>query len=190
MNDIGFSAARLSQTAKPLVTGADYINSLRGRSLKVFFMGERIHDIVEHPVIRPSINAIARTYDLAVENPALASARSSLSGTQVNRFLHVTESVEDVVAQNKMQRALGQQTGTCFQRCVGMDATNSLYSVSFEVDRKHGTDYHARFKAFIKKMQAHNYVIGGAMTDPKGDRGKGPAEQSDPDLFVRVIERR
>ena len=190
MNDIGFSTARLSQTAKPLVTGADYINSLRGRDLKVFFMGERIQDIVDHPVIRPSINAIARTYDLAVENPALASARSSLSGTLVNRFLHVTESVEDVVAQNKMQRALGQQTGTCFQRCVGMDATNSLYSVSYEVDRKHGTDYHARFKAFIKKMQAHNYVIGGAMTDPKGDRGKGPADQSDPDMFVRVVERR
>ena len=28
------------------------------------------------------------------------------------------------------------------------------------------------------------------MTDPKGDRGKAPADQSDPDLFVRVVERR
>jgi 4-hydroxybutyryl-CoA dehydratase/vinylacetyl-CoA-Delta-isomerase len=33
-------------------------------------------------------------------------------------------------------------------------------------------------------------VIGGAMTDPKGDRSKGPSDQSDPDLFVRVVRRR
>jgi hypothetical protein len=38
--------------------------------------------------------------------------------------------------------------------------------------------------------QEQNLVIGGAMTDPKGDRSKGPSEQEDPDVFVRVVERR
>ena len=38
-------------------------------------------------------------------------------------------------------------------------------------------------------MQTENFVIGGAMTDPKGDRSKGPAEQEDPDLFVRIVKR-
>jgi 4-hydroxybutyryl-CoA dehydratase/vinylacetyl-CoA-Delta-isomerase len=28
------------------------------------------------------------------------------------------------------------------------------------------------------------------MTDPKGDRSRGPSEQDDPDLFLRVVERR
>jgi 4-hydroxybutyryl-CoA dehydratase/vinylacetyl-CoA-Delta-isomerase len=145
---------------------------------------------VEHPVIRPSINAVARTYDLAVENPELATAWSSLSNRRVNRFLHVTESADDVVGQNRMQRRLGQLTGTCFQRCVGMDAINSLYSVTHEIDGAHGTGYHNRFRQFVIRMQEANCVIGGAMTDPKGDRGKGPSEQSDPDLFTRVVERR
>jgi 4-hydroxybutyryl-CoA dehydratase/vinylacetyl-CoA-Delta-isomerase len=89
-----------------------------------------------------------------------------------------------------MQRKLGQLTGTCFQRCVGMDAINSLYSVTFEIDRAQGTYYHQRFKDFLIRMQEANYVIGGAMTDPKGDRSKAPADQDDPDLFVRVVERR
>jgi 4-hydroxybutyryl-CoA dehydratase/vinylacetyl-CoA-Delta-isomerase len=168
------------------VTGADYIESLRARTLRVYFLGERVREPVEHPVIRPSINAVARTYDLAVENPDLATAWSTLSNRRVNRFLHVTESVDDVVAQNRMQRLLGQLTGTCFQRCVGMDAINSLYSVTYEMDPV----YHARFKSFLTRMQETNYVIGGAMTDPKGDRSKGPSDQSDPDLFVRVVERR
>jgi len=182
----GASSAR--QT--PIRTGADYIESLRGRDINVFLFGERVEEPVDHPMIRPSINAVAKTYDLAVENPALASAHSSIVGGPVNRFLQVTESVDDVVMQNRMQRKLGQLTGTCFQRCVGMDAINSLFSVTYEIDEKHGTPYHARFKAFLREMQEQNLVIGGAMTDVKGDRSKGPAEQEDPDLYVHVVERR
>ena len=33
-------------------TGEDYINSLRGRKLKVYLFGELIDDYVEHPIIR------------------------------------------------------------------------------------------------------------------------------------------
>lgn len=183
-----------STPIKTITTGAEYVDSLRNRGLEVYFLGERIAEPVDHPVIRPSVNAVARTYDLAVEQPDLASARSSLSGRRVNRFLHVTESAEDVVAQNRMQRRLGQDTGTCFQRCVGMDAINSLYSVTHEIDQSRGvaanTSYHERFKQFVIEMQMANYVVGGAMTDPKGDRSKGPADQADPDVFTRVVERR
>ena len=174
----------------PLRTGAEYIESLRGRNLKVYLFGELVKEPVDHPMIRPSINAIAATYDLAVENPELATAYSSISGKKVNRFLQITESVDDVVLQNKMQRKLGQLTGTCFQRCVGMDALNSLFSVTYEIDEKHNTDYHQRLKDFIKYVQDENLVIGGAMTDPKGDRSKGPAEQEDPDMFVHIVEKR
>jgi 4-hydroxybutyryl-CoA dehydratase/vinylacetyl-CoA-Delta-isomerase len=176
--------------ARPIVTGADYVESLRGRRLRVFLMGERVLEPVDHPIIRPSINALARTYDLALEDPALATAQSSLSGRRVNRFLHVTESVDDVVMQNRMQRRLGQLTGTCFQRCVGMDAFNALYAVTHDVDLARGTPYHARLREFLRYCQEQNLVVGGAMTDPKGDRSKAPADQDDPDLFVRVVERR
>ena len=100
-------------------------------------------------MIRPSINAVAETYDLAVREEELASAQSSITGLQVNRFLHIAESAQDLVLQNKMQRKLGQNTGTCFQRCVGMDAMNALHSTTFEIDEKHGTDYHKRFLSLI-----------------------------------------
>ena len=145
----------LAETAvKPISSGEEYIESLRGRGLKVYLFGELLDEPVDHPIIRPSINAVARTYDLANENPDLASAKSSICGKTVNRFLHVTENVEDVVMQNRLQRKLGQLTGTCFQRCVGMDATNALHSVTYEIDQKHGTPYHDRFKTFIGKMHS------------------------------------
>jgi 4-hydroxybutyryl-CoA dehydratase / vinylacetyl-CoA-Delta-isomerase len=173
----------------PIANGAEYIESLRGRNIKVYLFGELIGEPVDHPMIRPSINAVAETYDIANSEPEIATSRSSLTGLKVNRFLHVAESAEDLVNQNRMQRKLGQKTGTCFQRCVGMDAINSLYSTTFEIDGKYHTKYHERLVDFIKKIQTDNLVIGGAMTDVKGDRSLSPSQQADPDLFVHVIKR-
>ncbi len=169
--------------------GAEYIESLRGRNLKIYLFGELVKEPVDHPMIRPSINAVAETYDLAAQDPELAAPLSSLTGLQVNRFLHIVESAQDLVDQNRMQRKLGQLTGTCFQRCVGMDALNSLYSTTYEIDQKYGTDYHKRLVEFIKMLQQENLMIGGAMTDVKGDRGLSPSQQEDPDMFVHVTKR-
>jgi 4-hydroxybutyryl-CoA dehydratase/vinylacetyl-CoA-Delta-isomerase len=184
------NAGRPAQArATSIRTGAEYIDSLRARNLKVYLLGEIVPEPVDHPVIRPSINAVAETYDLAVRNPELGTAVSPYTGERINRFLHVARSGEDLVLQNKMQRRLGQLTGTCFQRCVGMDAINALHSVTFEIDQARHTPYHERFIAFVTAMQRQGCVIGGAMTDVKGDRGKAPHEQSDPDLFVHVSRR-
>ncbi|HEY3524766.1 MAG TPA: 4-hydroxyphenylacetate 3-hydroxylase N-terminal domain-containing protein, partial [Nitrososphaeraceae archaeon] len=157
--------------------------------MKVYLFGELIEEPVDHPMIRPSINAVAETYDIANNEPEIASSHSSLTGIKVNRFLHIAESAADLVNQNKMQRKLGQITGTCFQRCVGMDALNSLYSTTFEIDGKYKTGYHKRLVEFIKEIQTENSVIGGAMTDVKGDRSLSPSQQADPDLFVHITKK-
>ncbi len=122
------------QRGDPIRTGEDYVASLRGRDLTVYLFGEKVLEPVDHPMIRPSINAVAETFDLAATDPDLATAKSALTGERVNRFLHVTESVEDVVAQNKMQRRLGQITGTCFQRCVGNGCAQLAVLGHYDVD--------------------------------------------------------
>ena len=174
---------------KKIETSEDYINSLRGRKLNIYLFGEQVEEPVDHPMIRPSINAVAETYDLALRHPEMAAVTSPFTGERISRFLHVCTSAEELVLQNKMQRKLGQLTGTCFQRCVGMDALNALYSTTFEIDEKHHTDYHQRLKDFITMMHSYNYVIGGAMTDVKGDRSLAPHQQADPDMFVHITKR-
>ena len=93
--------------ATPIRTAEDYINSLRGRRMNVFFMGERVPEPVDHPVIRPSINAMAETYRLATEQPDLATVHSGISDRRINRFLHVPVSPGELVAKHEMQRELG-----------------------------------------------------------------------------------
>ena len=174
---------------RPIANADDYLASLRGRRMNVFFMGERVPEPADHPVIRPSINAMAETFRLASERPELGTVPSEIARQAINRFLHVPINPGDLVAKHEMQRELGRRTGTCFQRCVGLDAIGTCHSVTFDIDAKHGTKYHERFLKFLQRAQAANVVIGGAMTDPKGDRSKAPHQQSDPDLFLRVVRR-
>jgi len=174
---------------RPIANADDYLASLRGRRMNVFFMGERVPEPADHPVIRPSINAMAETFRLASERPELGTVPSEIARQAINRFLHVPINPGDLVAKHEMQRELGRRTGTCFQRCVGLDAIGTCHSVTFDIDAKHGTKYHERFLKFLRRAQTANVVIGGAMTDPKGDRSKAPHQQSDPDLFLRVVRR-
>lgn len=173
----------------PIATGEDYVQSLRSRDLTVYLFGERVAEPVDHPIIWPSINALKATYDLASDDPDLATAYSPLIDAPVNRFLHIVESPNDLVMKNRMQRRMGQITGTCFQRCAGLDTVSVLHSITYDIDRKHGTDYHRRYLDFLKLAQRNNVIIGAGMTDPKGDRGKRPSEQADPDLFMHVTKR-
>ena len=170
-------------------TGEDYVQSLRGRDLDVYLFGERLEEPVDHPIVRPSINALKMSYDLALAEPELATAHSELIDAPVNRFLHIVGSPQDLVMKNRMQRRMGQLTGTCFQRCAGLDTISVLHSITYDIDEKHGTEYHARYLRFMAEAQRRNIVIGAGMTDPKGDRSKRPHEQADPDLFMRVVKR-
>ena len=175
-----------------LMTGAQYIESLRKLGTQVYLFGEKEANWVDHPIIRPSINCVAITYDLAhdPEHEDLMTATSSLTGRKINRFSHLHMSQEDLIKKVKMQRLLGRKTASCFQRCVGMDAFNAVFSTTYECDQKYGTNYHENFKNFLVYVQDNDLTVDGAMTDPKGDRGKGQGQQADPDLFVRIVERR
>jgi len=173
-------------------TSKEYIESLQKLDLQVYLLGEKVDDPTSHPMIVPSQNSVAMTYELAQmpEYEDLMTATSNLTGEKINRFTHLHQSTDDLLKKVKMQRLLGQKTASCFQRCVGMDAANAVYSTTYECDKAHGTSYFENFKKYWERIQKEDLVVDGAMTDPKGDRGLSPSQQEDPDMYLRVVERR
>ncbi|MGI6204446.1 MAG: 4-hydroxyphenylacetate 3-hydroxylase family protein [Anaerovoracaceae bacterium] len=175
-----------------LMTGQEYVQSIRDMDMKIYMFGKKIEDPSRDPVLRPSLNSVKMTYDLAQdpEYRDLMTAHSPFIDGTVNRFMHIHESTDDLIRKVKMQRLCGEKTGACFQRCVGMDAFNAVYSTTYEIDEKYGTKYHENFLSFLKYAQEKDLTVDGAMTDPKGDRSLPPHKQEDPDLYLRVVERR
>lgn len=175
-----------------MMTGEEYIQSLKKLHPRIYAFGKKIEDVTEDPILRPSVNSVKMTYDLAElpEYEGLMTVTSSLTGKKINRFCHIHQSAEDLILKVKMQRLCGQKTGACFQRCVGMDAFNAVYNTAYEIDQAHGTHYFENFKNYLEYVQNEDLVVDGAMTDPKGDRGLAPSAQADEDLFLHVVERR
>ncbi len=175
-----------------MMTASQYEESLRKLNLVVYMFGKRIDDPVDHPIIRPSMNAVAKTYAMA-QHPECAdimTAVSHISGRRINRFTHIHQSRDDLIKKTKMGRLMGAHTGCCFQRCVGMDALNALSIVTYDMDQRHGSSYYQRFLKYLAFVQEHDLTCDGAMTDPKGDRSLPPHQQPDPDMYLHVVTER
>ena len=175
-----------------LRTREQYMADLAKKNPNLYFNGKKIDRL--DPMQLPAINVMGLTFD-AAHDPKLkdlCTATSHLTGETINRFNHIHQSAEDLHKKQDMTRALCNEVGQCIQRCMGIDAANALHAVSYEAgkspDRK--TDYHANWLKWLEYFQKNDLVASCAQTDQKGERLKRPGEQTDPDMYVRVVEER
>ncbi|MFA6220789.1 MAG: 4-hydroxyphenylacetate 3-hydroxylase N-terminal domain-containing protein [Desulfomonilaceae bacterium] len=173
-------------------TKEQYIDGLKKLNRNIYFKGEKIDR--DHEDLIPSINVIGSTFEAAqdpeIEN--LCTAVSHITGQKINRFCHVHQSNEDLHKKQDMTRALCRRVGYCVGRCMGVDALNSINAVSYEADRgnKGQTEYYKNFLKWLEYFQTNDLVGSCAQTDVKGERLKRPSKQTDPDAYLRVVERR
>jgi 4-hydroxybutyryl-CoA dehydratase/vinylacetyl-CoA-Delta-isomerase len=175
-----------------LLTGDNYLSSLRELGRHVYIQGEKIRNVPDHPIAGPPAMAIAETYFQAEQDKmkSLFTARSHLTGDTVNRFTHIQQSIEDLVSKILMLREMGRKTACCFQRCAGLDCMNTVFAITHDMDQTYGTEYHQRFKDFMKHIQASDLVTAACMTDTKGDRSLSPSQQEDKDQYLHIVEER
>jgi 4-hydroxybutyryl-CoA dehydratase/vinylacetyl-CoA-Delta-isomerase len=118
-------------------------------------------------------------------------AVSHITGHKINRTTHIHHSIDDLLKKQLMTRLICHRVGGCMQRCMGSDAMNALYSVSYDCDNTCGTDYHERLLKYIEYCQENDLVCNCAQTDVKGSRNKKYKRahmQPDPDQFLHVIQ--
>jgi len=175
-----------------LKTPQQYIDSVAKLKPRVFIAGERVENIVEHPNVRPVINTVAKTYELALNAmyEDFTPATSHLTGKKISRWTHIPRSIDDLWKRRQMNLVMAQQTGCCNYRGAGTEALQFLASVTYAMDRKLGTEYNSRFNNFLRYVQENDLTANFPQTDAKGDRTKRPLEQADPDAYLHVVEKR
>lgn len=171
-------------------TAEQYRKKLRSLRKNVYIDGKLLER--DDPLLIPGQNVIAETFNLTADPKyaELLTAKSHLSGKTINRFTHIHQSVDDLMKKQEMTRLLCQYVGGCIQRCMGTDVMNALSVVTRDCDLVMGTNYHERFLKYLEYYQENDLIGNCAQTDVKGDRAKRPFEQVDPDLYLRVVEKR
>ncbi|MCS7143393.1 MAG: 4-hydroxyphenylacetate 3-hydroxylase family protein [Archaeoglobaceae archaeon] len=168
----------------------DYRRDLYKMKPNIYVRGKKVGR--DSDEVSGGISVISKTFDL-VEHEYfrdLLVTTSHLTGKKINRFTHINQSAEDLMKKQEMTRKLCRLVGGCIQRCMGCDAINGLSATTYFCDMEHGTDYNKRFVEYLKEFQNRDLVAACAQTDVKGDRSKRPHEQDDPDMYVRVVEKR
>lgn len=171
----------------------EYIASLKAMRPNVYKFDELIEDVTTHPATKRTVEGHGWTYKAAAD-PDLRdkfTTTSHITGEPISRYLSILREPEDMYANSDMKRLMFQLTGTCTGgRCAGWTALNAMFITTWEMDRDLGTDYHQRLLKWLEDAQKRDITISGALTDPKGDRTKSPSQQDDPDMFLRVVEKR
>jgi aromatic ring hydroxylase len=158
--------------------------------INIYIGGEKVRR--DDHRLRPGINVLDVTFDLA-QDPnwkGLATATSSITGEEINRWNHLPQNPYDLMQKQKLIRLASRRVGGCIQRCMGHDALTALAICTKEIDEAKGTDYHVRFMEYLRDYQQKDCDGCCAQTDSKGDRTKRPSEQPNPDAYVHVVEER
>lgn len=175
-----------------MLTRDKYWEYLKKKENNVYVMGEIVPDCTQNRVLKPAIEIISKCLDLSADpqHDDIMNDTSHLIGKKVNRFNHLTMSIEDLVKRLEHLEFLQTKIGSCAMRCAGTNALNALYSVTYEMDKELGTDYHEKFVQYAKHVQENDLIVGCGMMDVKGVRPLRPHQQPDPDYHLRIVEER
>jgi aromatic ring hydroxylase len=175
----------MAATAKGrLRSPEEYRESLRdGR--RVFYRGERVADVTEHPVFRHAVEHASLDFALA-HDPAQRELAVTAAG--YSRYFHVPRSAEDLLARSALIEAATRagKTLVVLIKEIGTDALFSLLALRPRL----GEPYASRIGAFYEHCRDEDLALCVAQTDFKGDRSLGPSQQAHPDAYLRIVEQR
>ena len=174
-------------------TSDDFKDSLKKLKPNMYKFGKLIEDPVEDPATSRTIEGHSQIFD-AARDPRyqdLLTTTSTFTGKRISRYLSLITCAEDMYANSKLKRLMFQLTGSCTGgRCAGWALLNAMWSITYDIDKDKGTNYHERLKTWLIDAQERDITVSGALTDAKGQRRLAPSKQPDPDMYLRIVKRR
>lgn len=155
-----------------MMTGDQYKKSLNDNR-ETFFEGERVRDIVHHPILGACVSRVAADYDRWYQPGADA----------VSPLMTIPHSAADLKERIPLQHESNIVSAVTYQSV--MTLTTAATRIAGALPQ-----FAARIHAYVKDAQRRDIRIVECITDAKGDRSRPPGKQDDPDAYTHVIDRR
>jgi len=155
-----------------MMTGEQYKKSINDNR-ETYFEGERIRNLVTHPILGQSVSRIAAGYDrfYKPEPGAVSDLMAIPHSAQELReripLLHESDIVANVTYQSIMT------------------LTTAATRIADALP-----EYAECIRHYVQGAQRRDIRIVECITDAKGDRSRPPGKQDDPDAYTHVVERR
>ena len=169
-------------------TPEQFLDGLRD-DRTVYYRGQRVKAVPDHPELGVAARHAAIDFQLA-ENPKfreLAVYREG--GEEYSAYYRIPRNAKDLMARSKLIET-ATTAGATLVILIKEIGTDALFALHRVLARKGDATGLGRVDAFYRMCRDRDLALAVAQTDVKGDRSKRPSEQKDPDLYVRVVEKR
>ncbi|MDG2304438.1 MAG: 4-hydroxyphenylacetate 3-hydroxylase N-terminal domain-containing protein [Candidatus Binatia bacterium] len=153
-------------------TGDDYRASIRD-DRRIFFDGERVDDVTTHPRMKRSVDIIAAGYD----------QQHALGPDATAPAYEPPRSSDDL--RNRLELMIQWDVSLI----TTLESFNALRTAASRMREKH-PHYAERIERYVEYCQAEDIRCVQTISDAKGHRNLPPAQQDDPDVYLRVVEER
>lgn len=149
-------------------------------------------DVTTHRELGKSVSHASIDYHMAEDPQWRGLAVVGEGPKSYSRYYHIPRTSDDLLDRSRLIEASTAEGGTVviLIKEIGSDALFALQRIASRVDRDRGTEYLPRVERFYRHCRDNDLAIAVAQTDAKGDRSKGPTEQSHPDYYLRIVNRR
>src|SRR5579863_6514324 len=171
-----------------LRTAAEFLAGLRDKR-EVYYRGERVPSVVEHPELGVAARHASIDFEMA-ENPKFRELAVHREGSEeYSAYYRVPRSTQDLLSRSRLIEA-GTAEGATLVLLIKEIGTDALFALKRVLGRSGDAQGIQRVEEFYRHCRYKDLAMAVAQTDVKGDRSKRPSEQSDPDMYVRVVEKR
>ncbi len=170
-------------------TGAQYLDDMQRMKPSIYMMGEKVENYQKDHRFRSSFNLVALNHDICFDEKYrdLAVCHEPFVDEPVRRFTHKLQTTqEDSLKKAQLTRQV------CRHHICGWCMSNSLcilWTLTHDIDRKYGTEYHQRFQEFAGFLMKNDYDCFWAMMNPKGDRSLKLDQQKQGSPGVKIVKK-
>jgi 4-hydroxybutyryl-CoA dehydratase/vinylacetyl-CoA-Delta-isomerase len=171
-----------------LRTAQQFLDGLRDKR-EVYYRGKRVPVVPDHEELGVAARHAAIDFELA-ENPKFRDlAVCQEDGQAYSAYYRIPREAGHLLARSKLIETATTEGATLVLliKEIGTDALFALRRVLARGQHEEGLK---KLESFYRWCRERDLSLAVAQTDVKGDRSKRPAEQADPDLYVRVVEKR
>src|SRR5579864_8918380 len=171
-----------------LRTAAEFLAGLRD-TREVYYRGGRVANVVDHPELGVAARHASIDFELA-ENPKFRDLAVHGEGSEeYSAYYRMPRNSQDLLSRSKLIET-GTAEGATLVLLIKEIGTDALFALKRVLGRSGDAQGIQRIEAFYRRCRDKDLAMAVAQTDAKGDRSKRPSEQSDPDMYVRVVEKR
>ncbi len=171
-------------------TAAQHIASLRdGR--EVYFDGERVSDITEHPGFRNAVRSVAGLYDenALPDQIERQTFRSPTSGEPVSRCWHLPRSYKDLVARRLASTGWAERTLGMMGRSPDHVASSLAgMMMGLHVFRAHDKRRADALAEYFRYARDNDLYLSYVIINPQADRSRSASQQADEFLTAGICD--